>query len=567
MDEDAPVSMSALAEAGDPTAGTAQAETPTSTSSPSWTLPAVVRVTASDGLRVRRTPDATVRNNVLGGLAPHAEIEALAAEGDWLRVTLRGQRAYIHSGFVELAPQVDAATDATETVRADGASAEHAPPATHTSTSSPIAATAPSGPSSAGSSTTSQTSTVSAAPAPAPAEPAHPATEGQFTTLSGNTIAKTTAKEAAVLNALRADPRRFDPAWLALAQRNLSVIDATGAMNTETLRAMRTRSGNQSLGVSGILNESFLTGIAPGTPFFAGTEEGFADHAPDGRATRLADRAAQAVGYASYRDYRSTWVSIRFLGKALRGGGTGEGHPYLAARLHVAEAFLRQRHPNMNDDAVIRAIGWNGRGNASYDDQLETTTSHQHTMGLAIDIDPTHNPYIFNESVGGLTHEQAMWWISTFEEMFRIATKVYGGEPIGPATLLEWSRTSSTEELFQRVQGASNAFRQFLQLSGRSKEEIIAVLVGAGYSQDEANALVPSVQKAEARFHGGGGRQHAETITNIQQELLIALRDVAGLSWGGTEMSARENGDFMHFDCRDTEFGRAVYSRRAPRHR
>lgn len=46
---------------------------------------------------------------------------------------------------------------------------------------------------------------------------------------------------------------------------------------------------------------------------------------------------------------------------------------------------------------------------------------------------------------------------------------------------------------------------------------------------------------------------------------MIALRDVAGLSWGGTEMSARENGDFMHFDCRDTEFGRAVYSKKAPK--
>jgi hypothetical protein len=77
-----------------------------------------------------------------------------------------------------------------------------------------------------------------------------------------------------VLNALRADPRRFDPAWLVVAQRNLGGVDATGAMNTETLRAMRTKSGNPSLGADGILNASFLTGLSPGTRFLGGVLRG-----------------------------------------------------------------------------------------------------------------------------------------------------------------------------------------------------------------------------------------------------------------------------------------------------
>jgi len=67
-------------------------------------VPAVVRVAATDGLRVRRTPDTTSRDNVLGGLAPPEEIEALERDGEWLRVSYRGQRAFIHGGFVELAP-------------------------------------------------------------------------------------------------------------------------------------------------------------------------------------------------------------------------------------------------------------------------------------------------------------------------------------------------------------------------------------------------------------------------------------------------------------------------------
>jgi hypothetical protein len=52
-----------------------------------------------------------------------------------------------------------------------------------------------------------------------------------------------------------------------------------------------------------------------------------------------------------------------------------------------------------------------------------------------------------------------------------------------------------------------------------------------------------------------------------QEEILAALTKagyVAGFSWGGTEMSEKQNGDFMHFDCRNTPFGNAVYSKTAP---
>lgn len=48
---------------------------------------------------------------------------------------------------------------------------------------------------------------------------------------------------------------------------------------------------------------------------------------------------------------------------------------------------------------------------------------------------------------------------------------------------------------------------------------------------------------------------------------MIALRDVAGLAWGGTEMSMIENGDFMHFDCRLTDFGHSVYRAGAAAHK
>ncbi len=46
---------------------------------------------------------------------------------------------------------------------------------------------------------------------------------------------------------------------------------------------------------------------------------------------------------------------------------------------------------------------------------------------------------------------------------------------------------------------------------------------------------------------------------NLNEEMVIALRDVAGLAWGGAEIAPAENGDMMHFDCRTTAFGNSVY--------
>ncbi|HEY1555909.1 MAG TPA: hypothetical protein VGF94_13815, partial [Kofleriaceae bacterium] len=70
------------------------------------------------------------------------------------------------------------------------------------------------------------------------------------------------------------------------------------------------------------------------------------------------------------------------------------------------------------------------------------------------------------------------------------------------------------------------------------------------------------IRNSDKYFHNGFGRSKAtKSFTGIHEDLLVALRDVAGLAWGGTEMSSNENGDFMHFDCRETDFGRTIYNK------
>jgi hypothetical protein len=67
--------------------------------------------------------------------------------------------------------------------------------------------------------------------------------------------------------------------------------------------------------------------------------------------------------------------------------------------------------------------------------------------------------------------------------------------------------------------------------------------------------------KTGRAFQDQVGREQATGLMQHSMDMIVALRDVAGLAWGGTEMSAVENGDFMHFDMRfDGAAGSAVYA-------
>lgn len=58
-----------------------------------------VTVTAH-GLRIRRTPDASIDDNIVGGLHYHAIVIVLAHEGEWLRIDHQGEPAFIHRDYV-----------------------------------------------------------------------------------------------------------------------------------------------------------------------------------------------------------------------------------------------------------------------------------------------------------------------------------------------------------------------------------------------------------------------------------------------------------------------------------
>jgi hypothetical protein len=395
--------------------------------------------------------------------------------------------------------------------------------------------------------------------AKASVEPAH-AASGSFTTLSGNQVKETTQEEASTLHLIRADPRRLSPEWVLRAQNELKVGDNTGAMNTETLRGMRAFA-KHPLDAKQVLDETFLQTIAPGPVWVAGKNDGFVNQAKDPNADTPADHAAQAAGYASFAAYKHDVVPFTFLGQDMTGQGSGTVHKYLLARLNAAEAFLHQRYGKNNDD-VLQKIQWSGKGNGGYDDQLGTKESHQHTMGLAIDIDPAQNPWFFSRSIKGLDAKQMQWWYDTWEMLFFVACKVYGGEPITHDGMMKWSEQGSTEELYNKVEQNRESFDKFLALSKKPPAEITETLRAHGIGQAYIDKNLNDIRNSDKYFHNGFGRSKStKSFTGIHEDLLVALRDVAGLAWGGTEMSSNENGDFMHFDCRETDFGRTIYNK------
>lgn len=390
-----------------------------------------------------------------------------------------------------------------------------------------------------------------------------------YTSLGGTKLSdlKTTRGEANILNGLRHKSERFDPAWLARAQATLGV-SATGAMSTETVRAMLAQRPNLDADKIVSNDGGYLSTLASGEPFIK-TEEGFGTYGEKDRKEAKgkfkADRAARRLGYEDYDDY---WSNLEpdatFLGKTIK---EARLHPHIVQRLQVAQTWLRQRHPGLDDAHVRSAIGWNGAWNASYDADKKSGKSHFHTMGLAIDIDASHNGYVLTGRKGAVTEkddektkqakEGAEWLMSLWERHTKNAATIFGGEGISAATMASWSDTESTEEMWAKIHTTSESWKKYLDLAknpAKAKEEFTK----HGLSADDLEQLTNSDKLT--KWWRSGGRSAADRLTTHSQELLVALRDIAGLSWGGAEMSSNENGDFMHFDCRHDTFGKNLYA-------
>jgi len=436
-------------------------------------------------------------------------------------------------------------------------------------------------------------------------KPAHPKAYDPLAgskTLGGTDLAAVGTKhaEADVLNALRKEDKRFNAAALIIAQKNLQVTNATGAFNTETLRQLRGTTKDSRLAardpkdvVAAILDETLWKPFyaSSGLDLFFAPVDGAGGKAPDRTATRKADRVAQAMGYESYKAYTGQFQPFTFLG-AKPAAGRDQAHPHLIARLQAAEAFLKQRH---GADVTPEKIGWKGGLVGTYDtdpDMVAKGAAHFHTMGLAVDFDPSINAYLYPQSdlrqqtvalletkndaiekrnkdkkpdevleelfdANGIVTEWVKEQTNVMDVAFTQAGYLFHAVVMTKAKMLEWSNTLSTEELHARIASAAAALKQYYDLakSGTDKD-IIDKFVAAGFTDAQAREALPEMRKFPDRYSGGFKRGPTKGLpTTHSLDLMVALRDVAGLNYGGSEMSHGDNGDFMHFDCRNHPLG------------
>jgi len=376
-----------------------------------------------------------------------------------------------------------------------------------------------------------------------------------------STLDATTPKEATVLNTVRAASERFDPQVLAEAQVALGVA-GTGSFDVETLRALREKiSGDKHdprTDAAAIMRE------ATWTPYHAGTTSMFMpivdgihhDDAEDVTGS-YADHCSQYLGYKNYDDYSSTFQPFTFLDIAPTGK---KAHPHLIAKLAVAEKQLKTRFPGLANDKIAEKIGWKQGLVSIYGDAL--MTSHMHTMGLAVDFDASRNPYVYPESdemLGAAGKKGAEWWTITFDVAFAQAAQLFQGVTLSRELLVKWSKEMSSEELQAHVKSASTAIKAYIELAETKDEtKIHDKFIAAGFSETQFAEALPDMLAFPSRFKDNFSR-NTSVISTQSVDLVVALRDAAGLAWGGTELDPNhDNGDFMHFDCRNEGIGAKV---------
>jgi len=569
------------------------------------------KVTASV-LNVRSTPARG--DNVVGTLHRDEAVEPLGQTGPWLQVPHGQQHGFVWSGWVELegkappaqdpaahaetqphqkedatpaAPPTAAATPAVATAPAHAETADKPPEA------KPVAATPPAPPVVATVTAHADTPPPVTAPivpptttpavvtttppttTPASATPhaiIHPGA-ATFETIQHTRVEVNQDDEGKALSDIRAYKQQFDPQWLIQVQQKLQVGDATGAFNTETLRAIRDTEGKKLSGKQ-ISDHAFLVGLGtklgvtgdPYRPIVDAEGHDTADHTK----TDPADLAAQSIGYADYHTYRTTALKkVTFLDVSLeQGKSDGRAHPLLRSRIEAAEAYLVNRFGSKQ--AAIQKTGWSKNAGAAYSatdsaaHDPQDPKSHMHTMGMAIDIDPNVNPYTMPKGDGADADWIYWFYVTGFELGHRLG---FGGDALDLTSLLNEGQTMSSEELHDHMLASSKSFAQAVELSEKSDEDIKKAMLAGNPPYKEGNGDKDIQHLIDKWFHPAkkifhdqktGDRKFHETMTE-SKELVVALRDAGGLNWGGTEMSAGQNGDFMHFDTRNDDLGHKVY--------
>ena len=261
------------------------------------------------------------------------------------------------------------------------------------------------------------------------------------------------------------------------------------------------------------------------------------------------DAACQHLFGQSYNQYLGTLGKMTFLGRPVI------GHNDLLARLAAAERFLHSKYSEANGDSATLGKRLGVTSVSHLRPSTESSDQMNHGIGFAIDLNPGTNPWVFGNT-GRSTQNAAIPVV-----LERAAAFLGKGGSLTANKIAKMSKTMTTQELVAELGGADKNLEEYRALAKMDQSDLEALidkrlgespavkklgdkgfwktkipfdnLIMGKYIEDQAS-------KAEKANHTGG-------FMDLQPIVIQAMRDVAGLRWGATDMG-KESGDMMHFD-------------------
>jgi hypothetical protein len=209
-------------------------------------------------------------------------------------------------------------------------------------------------------------------------------------------------------------------------------------------------------------------------------------------------------------------------------------HILLLRKLKEAEAWLlaQPKYAGMSPVALGTAMGLKATSRYS-GARLSSEGMGMHSFGLALDIDVDGNPWIGagwikNDPVKKMERKK-------FLETLRKAS----GEHLPGATIFSYldsiasSSGGDTENVFRILKEKNDQFVDYLRTHNDELK----------YWTNSATFQRQSPLKG---------------FMSLNQDLVYALRQVAGLAWGALDFGPRASGDMMHFDMRTVGVGKTI---------
>jgi hypothetical protein len=346
---------------------------------------------------------------------------------------------------------------------------------------------------------------------------------------------------------------RLDPAWVEACQRALGV-PPTGGFTRAFLQAVATferdRMGRKKK-LKGLPDKAVRQALADAHAELQEVEEHF--KAPEAeRSSKAADKVPAwlssgvvASGLAkNWDEFAGQFRKTELCGQ------TVHGHKLMIERIQVAEQYLERKF-QLKGSALGEAVGC-----TAVADLRAPEKPGYHPTGFALDVNAADNPWIFGQD--GRDEANAR----TKDVIARAVCFMGYGHELDLKKLEKLSQTMTTDEMYDHLQASNVALRNYRLLAGddqaieaqwqlapdEAKQQGDAAWWSQRITQDDA--LLAYQGKDERKK----SNWDAESSTNkgfmtMRQELVVALRDVGGLIWGGCDMGG-DSGDMMHFDAR-----------------